>query len=133
MATIQKRKKANGKFSYTALNRIKKKGRIIHSESRTFECQSLAKDWTLRREVELQKAGALKQLQFSGVTLWYLIDRYINEFDGEKKFGRSKLSHLKWLKEQHLAEVVAVKLITDVIFNYALVRGKSGASPATPI
>lgn len=54
MATITKRIKADGSIVYKAGIVIKKDGVIIHRESKTFDKTKLAKDWSMRREVELQ-------------------------------------------------------------------------------
>ncbi|WP_255561981.1 hypothetical protein [Zooshikella harenae] len=42
MLTILKRSRANGSTAYQALVRVKRKGKIVYSESRTFDRERLA-------------------------------------------------------------------------------------------
>ena len=55
MATIVKRKNLDGSFSYMAKIRISKKGVSIHSESKTFSKESIAKEWAIQREMEIEE------------------------------------------------------------------------------
>ncbi|MDE1461622.1 hypothetical protein [Spartinivicinus poritis] len=43
MLTIVKRPRANGSVAYLALVRVKRKGKIVYSETRTFDREKLAK------------------------------------------------------------------------------------------
>ncbi len=55
MATIVKRKNLDGSFSYMAKIRMRNKGVLIHSESKTFSEDSLAKTWAIEREREIEE------------------------------------------------------------------------------
>jgi hypothetical protein len=55
--TVKLRKKRDGRTVYCAQIRIKRKGKAIYSESRTFERRSHAQDWGTRRKLELDQHG----------------------------------------------------------------------------
>ncbi len=59
MASFSTRLKAGGATFYTAYTRIKQKGLVIHTESRTFPKDALAKSWAKRRETELEDDSEL--------------------------------------------------------------------------
>ncbi|MBW6417037.1 site-specific integrase [Celeribacter sp. PS-C1] len=61
MGTITKRLKANGKPSYTAQIRKKKKGKIILNLVDTFASEQAAKSWMKRHEDALKKPGGLER------------------------------------------------------------------------
>ena len=82
MATINKRKKADGSFSYTAQIRIKRGGLLVYSESQTFGKKALAQAWAVKREGELAVPGALERLQHRGVLVGDLVRRYVSEVGG---------------------------------------------------
>jgi len=63
MATITSRKRKDG-AKYTAQIRLKRNGKVVHTESETFGKKSLAKDWAARRESELKLPGALEQVRY---------------------------------------------------------------------
>ena len=45
MGTITTRKRDDGTFGYSAQIRLKKKGKIVHTESKTFDREQAAKAW----------------------------------------------------------------------------------------
>ncbi|WP_163833306.1 hypothetical protein [Spartinivicinus ruber] len=81
MLTILKRSRANGSAAYRAVVRVKRKGKIVYSESRTFDCEKLAKLWGRKRELELQTPEGIQKLKVAKVTIEQLIDRYIKEVE----------------------------------------------------
>jgi hypothetical protein len=69
MATIRSRRRRDGKLTYQAEVRIKRNGRLVHRESRTFDKRRLATDWGKRLQSQLSKPDAVpkrKQLALSG-------------------------------------------------------------------
>jgi hypothetical protein len=77
MACLRKYTKADGATIYKAEIAVKKDGIVIRRE-RTFDKQKLARDWGMRREVELQDSSVYSRrdrLPVGGV-----IERYIKEF-----------------------------------------------------
>ena len=86
MATITSRKRKDG-MRYTALIRIKRNGKVVHSETETFDKKSLAKDWAARRESELRVPGALEKEAYEDVTVQQVLEWYRDDFEGASKFG----------------------------------------------
>ena len=63
MATIKARRQGDGVIRYTAIVRIRRGGKILHRESRTFAHRTAALSWAKHREVELENPGALTGVQ----------------------------------------------------------------------
>jgi len=59
MGTVTERFKKNGKPSYTAQIRKKKKGKVILNLVETFPSQRAAENWLKNQERALKKPGAL--------------------------------------------------------------------------
>ena len=69
MATIRPRRRRDGKLAYQAEVRIKRNGRLVHRESKTFGRRQLATAWATRLEEQLSKPDAVpkrKQLALRG-------------------------------------------------------------------
>ena len=75
MGTIISRKRADGTVGYTAQILIKRKGKIVHREAKTFDRKQIAKAWLARRETELSEPGAMERRP--DPTLAVVIDRYV--------------------------------------------------------
>ena len=58
MATIVKRPKRDGSFSYLARIRIARTGQPDYSESKTLPGKAVAEEWVKRRELALAVPGA---------------------------------------------------------------------------
>jgi len=98
MASVRKYTLTDGTVKYQADIVIKKDGAIIHRESKTFDKQKLAKDWGMRREVELQQTEVYKKRDF--LPLSDVIKQYLKEFAPE---GRSKLFDISKLLKRDIA------------------------------
>lgn len=59
MGTLIPRKRKVGTTGYTALNTLKKCGKIAHREAKTFDRRRAAHAWMERRKIELRKPGGL--------------------------------------------------------------------------
>lgn len=125
MATFSKYRKKNGRISYTAQIRIKRNGKIVHSESFTAPNLTMAKAWANKREVELSEPGAIDALSCSvtvgGVLQWY--------YEFSEGAGRTKSSTLLFLIGQDISALDAVKLTVDDCLIHA--KDRRPASPAT--
>lgn len=100
MASIRKQTRADGTVSYRAEIVIKKHGIVIHRESKSFAKSKLAKDWGMRREVELQEQSVYKTKD--RLPIMEVIARYIKEFSPG---GRTKNADLKALMRRDIAAV----------------------------
>ena len=136
MATVTKRRKKDGSFSYTAQIRITKRGQE-YTEARTFSREVLATDWARRREVELEHPGALERAKLGDLRLGDLITRYIEEFEQANQWQRSKGEHLRLLGRMPIADVDAAKLSAQTLIDHVRWRRRGeppkrrAAGPAT--
>jgi integrase len=96
MGTIIPRKRKSGSTGYHAQLLIKRRGAIVHRESRTFDRKQAAAAWLERRESELAKPGALEREKTPDPTLASVIDRYTEE--SVKDIGRTKTQVLAAIK-----------------------------------
>ena len=119
MATITKRTRADGSIVYKAEIVIKKDGVIIHRESKTFDKTKLAKDWSIRREVELQNTDVYAKKDY--LSIGTLIDEYINLFSPE---GRTKKSDLKGLRTRDICKIDVHKLTVKDLVKHIQLRNE---------
>lgn len=85
MGTITQRTTKSG-VVYTAQIRLKRDGRVVHSESKTFERKAIAQKWMTSREADLQRPGALST--GPDPLLSSVIEKYLSESSGP--IGRTK-------------------------------------------
>lgn len=119
MGTIQKRGS-----TYRVL--IRKQGQA--PISKTFPTKAVAQRWMQRTEVEL--ADRRYTADVSSVTLDSLIDRYFDEFDAVKPFGKSKTSALNLIREG-LGHHPINELTESEVLAHFLRVSEGGAGPAT--
>jgi len=105
MASVRKKILADGSIKYKAEIVIKKDGIVIHRESKTFDKTKLAKDWGMRREVELQQTAVYSAKEY--LSIRSLIEMYIKEFRPE---GRTKNADLKALMVRDISSIDIHKL-----------------------
>lgn len=129
MATIVKRPKKDGSFSYLVRIRIVRTGQTDYAESRTFPRKAMAEEWAKRRELELAAPGGVLTAKWKGVTLGDAIERYLHEFaDGA---GRSKRATIQQLQRFPVARVKITELSSEQIIDHAQMRRQSGIKPST--
>jgi integrase len=100
MAHIRKVTKADGSIKFRAEILIKKDGLIIHRESKSFDRQKLAKDWSMRREIELQEKQVYGRKDY--LSIKDVIQAYINDYNPE---GRTKRFDLLKLQRLDIAKI----------------------------
>lgn len=91
MGSILPRKRKDGTTGYTALIRLKKAGKVIHSESETFDREQAAKAWMKKRETELAQPGGMEKTE--DPTLAELIAKY--NADKLRAHGKTKTQVLR--------------------------------------
>jgi integrase len=101
MGTIIQRKRKSGSTGYHAQLFIKRRGAIVHRESRTFDRKQAAAAWLEKRENELAKPGAIEKEKTADPTLASVIDRYTKE--SIKDIGRTKTQVLRTIKRYDIA------------------------------
>ena len=117
MASIRKVTKADGSIVYRAEIVVKEDGAIVHRESKTFAKQKIAKDWGLRRELDLQEKKVYAKADY--LPLRSVIERYIKEYRPE---GRTKNADLKALMNRQIAKVDVHKLTAKDLIKHVRLR-----------
>ena len=100
MGTIIGRTRKDGTTAYLAQILLKRKGQVVHRESRTFDRKQAAKAWLARRETELSEPGALAKPD--NPILLVVIDRYIA--DAKRPLGSTKKQVLNSIKKHDIAD-----------------------------
>src|SRR3977135_3746285 len=101
MGTIIARKRKDGSTGYHAQVTVKRSGKIVHRETRTFDRRQAASAWLEKRETELAKPGAVERQNIPDPKLAAVIDRYIEE--SIKEIGRTKAQVLATIKGYDIA------------------------------
>lgn len=127
MARIRPRQRKSG-TRYTAEIRIKRKGEIVHTESRTFTKKRDAQLWAANREAELDRPGALEKLKHRSQTVGDMIRWYLAEFPG---MGRSKHYNLNLLCKKEIADVPVLEMSSGHIIAHVKNRAATGCMPQT--
>jgi hypothetical protein len=99
MPYIKLRKQAEGSVRYTAIVRIRRNGKMLHQEAKTFTHRSAAERWGKHREVALENPTALSRAQQPSTKLARLIRWYIDSFEHISKWQRSKQAQLLFLEK----------------------------------
>lgn len=105
MAHIRKITKADGSTAFKAEIVVKKHGLVVHREAKSFDRKKLAKDWAMRREVELQETAVYSKRDY--LPVGDVIRQYLREFNPE---GRTKAGDLQRILAHEIAKVDVHKL-----------------------
>nr|WP_298719887.1 site-specific integrase [uncultured Steroidobacter sp.] len=130
MPYIKLRKQADGSLRYTAIVRIRRNGKMLHQEAKTFTHRSAAERWGKHREVALENPTALARAQQPSTKLATLIRWYIDSFQHISKWQRSKQSQLLFLEKHPIGEADAVFLDSATLVDHIRARRSKGAGPA---
>lgn len=114
MGTILARRRRDGSIGYTALIRIKRGGKLVHTETETFERDQAAKAWLKKRETELAQPGALSKP--TDPTLADVIDKYTQ--DKTQDYGSTKTQVLRTIKTSDLAAMRCSEIKSPDIIAY---------------
>ncbi len=128
MATITKYRRKKGTV-YTAQIRLKRDGKIIHTESRTFSKRSLAAEWARLREAELEDPAHLARATHRGMTIAEMMESYYKEAGA--KAGRTKKADILRIAKTDLGAVGSLRLTVQALIAHAQARHEGGASPQT--
>lgn len=131
MGTIQARRRKDGAAGFTASIRIKQKGKVIHSETETFNRKQLAQEWMRRREAELDQLRARGQLTTSKYTLGDLVKWYRDTVVPTAEWGRTKAFDLERIQRYEIAKRYAHTLTAADYVEHVVARRAEGAGPAT--
>lgn len=131
MGTIISRRRADGSTGYTAQIRLKRDGRIVHSEAETFTTRALAKEWLTRREAALQGQRARGESLGKRMTVTEMVAWYEDRERKEAPWGRTKRYDLARLKDSPLSDRRVDALTRQDFIAHVEQRRKEGAGPAT--
>lgn len=135
MGTIVKRSRRDGSVAWLAQIVIKRGGKIVLRENRTFERRSTASAWLSQREDRLEEPEGLEfALQTKSndgrvPTLADAIDRYVGE--SNKKIGRTKTQVLKTIKQYDIASKPCNSITSTDIVAFAREKLETGVQPQT--
>lgn len=115
MGSILSRKRSDGSTGYTALIRIKKGGKVIHTESQTFDREAPAKAWMKKREAVLALPGALTE--GPDPTLAEVIDQY--NLEKMKAHGKTKTQVLRTIAASPLAQLKCSQIGSPQLVEFA--------------
>lgn len=140
MGSITERPRANGSTAYMARVFVKREGKVIYSESKTFDRRPAATAWINKREKELSQPGALDLVKVQRPTLAKAIERYKEETN--KGLGKTQSQVFEKIKEFPIASMLCEDIRSSHIVELAqgLARGdhpakstgKPKITPRTP-
>ena len=128
MATIKTYETSRG-VRYCAEIVIRKDGRTLHRESKSFKRRTQAIQWSDRREAELKVNGLPKKGQ--DYTLAQLIESYMSDFGDKVRMGRTKQSDLNKIKTYEIASKIISTLTSADYIRHIKGRLDGGVLPQT--
>lgn len=132
MATILARRRSDGSMGYTAQIRIKRGGKVVHTESRTFSKKAIAKEWAAEREEQLKRDPAsATRAAHRGKTVGDIIMQYLTDREAIEPLGRSKGAHLRQLLKYPITDREALQLTPLDVIEHIRQRRLGGTGPAT--
>lgn len=110
---------------------LKREGKIVHRETKTFDRRAAANAWMKSREDELSQPGAIERAKVKHYTLADAIDRHVIE--SLKAIGKTKAQVLNKVKEFPIADMRCEDIRSTDILSLAqdLVKGVDPAKPDT--
>lgn len=131
MGTIVARRRKDGSLGYTAQIRLKRDGKVVHTEAETFSRRQLATEWIRKRESEFDRQRARGEPLGKAPTLAEVIDWYARDIKALSNWGRSKEADLKRLRGYPLASKPVTRLETADYIAHIESRRREKAGPAT--
>jgi integrase len=114
MGSIVSRKRKDGTFGHTAQIRLKDGGKVIFTESQTFDRKPTAQAWLKKRETELAAPGALAKP--ADPLLKDVIDTYNRE--KQKEHGRTKTQVLNTIKETDIGALRCSEITSQELVRF---------------
>ncbi|APP05794.1 tyrosine-type recombinase/integrase [Vibrio harveyi] len=125
---VERRTLSGGEPRYKTTVFVKKNGRIVHRESKTFKKKALANTFGKNRVTDIEANG------LNGVkvcTIGELIDLYMNDKDLYDKDGRTKRYCINLLRDCQISKVNTNELRISDLIAHCRDRRSSGAKPVT--
>jgi len=115
LAGITSRKRSDGTMGHTAQIRLKRGGKVIYTESKTFDRKPAATAWRAKRRAELAVPGALDKP--SDPTLLEVINQY--NADTLRPHGKTKDQVLNTIKLSSLGALRCSEVTSQALVAYA--------------
>lgn len=131
MGTITARRRKDGSIGYTAQIRVHRDGKLVHSESETFDRRALAEEWKRRREAALDAQRARGEPLGKRMTVAEMVEWYEDRERAEDPWGRTKRADLQRIRKSTLADKRVDRLTRQDFIGYVEERRTGGAGPAT--
>lgn len=128
--SIQKREKADGETRYRCLIRVKKSGKVLYTEQRTFTKNAAAEAWGKQRVSHLEVNGYEKD-EVAVVTLGDIIAKSFADENISSSIGRSKRFCLQLIADCDIAKVKLDEIKPHHIVEHCKQRKTSGTGAST--
>jgi len=115
MGSIVSRKRKDGTVGHTAQIRLKEGGKVIFTETQTFEKKTVAQNWLKKREVELAVPGALDKPR--DPPLSEVIDQYNN--DKLRAHGKTKTQVLRTIQAADIGGMKCSEITSQTVVKFA--------------
>ncbi|VVE67769.1 integrase/recombinase [Pandoraea anapnoica] len=102
MGTISVRERKDKSIGYTAQIRLKRDGRVVYTEAKTFDRRQAAAAWIVKREKELARPGGIEAAAVVDPLFSEVIKKYVDE--SIKKIGRTKAQVLNAVARAPIGE-----------------------------
>lgn len=132
MASISKRKKADGSIVYDARLTFKENGKVIHRESKTFSTKTIAQAWAKRREKEIEEQLATSGTLTHKMTWGEAASLNLKHLESQEKLKRTKRTTIEFLMKRPIAQLDLSEINSKVIIKHLRERlMNDGAKPQT--
>lgn len=117
MGTITERSRKDGSVAFTAQIRIKRAGKVVHTEAETFARRAAAVTWIKNREAALAAPGALERASAPDPLLRDAIDTYLT--DTKREYGKTKSQVLRSIQASELGQLKCSEIGSTHILSFA--------------
>lgn len=115
MGTILSRKRQDGSVGHTAQIRLKAGGKVVFTESKTFDRRPAADAWLRKRETELSQPGA--PTKPTDPLLKDVIDQY--NLEKQKLHGKTKAQVLNTIRDAEIGGLHCSEINCQELVNFA--------------
>lgn len=128
--SIQKREKADGTVRHRCLVRVKKNGKILYTEQRTFTKYAAAEAWGKDRVIDIESNGFATE-DTAPITLGSIISKALTDENIDSSIGRSKRFCLRLLSDCDIAKLNLIDIKPHHIIDHCKLRRSAGTGPST--
>ena len=127
--SIEKRTTSEGEIRYRCTVGVKKDGKYLFRERRTFSKQALAKTWGVSRVADLEANGIPSESKVSTMTFGDLMDLYMK--NPHITYGKTKSETLSLIRKCEIANTPLSEMNQNTYIQHCQFRALQGAGPAT--